>query len=164
MPGLDHRRQHLLCGVEGARAVGPEAIVELLGREVQYSAHLEGARVVDEDLRVSELFAYPSEGGYHRVGVCSVGRDGYRLASDLLLHPRNVLLSACHEGNGEAFGGEAPGDSRAEPRTYPEYRRHSVAHALFSSPDACSSSLRPRTSRSLSMPSSSATLGKWAHS
>src|SRR5919112_5013426 len=106
MPVLDHRGQHLLRGVEGPRAVGPEAIVELLGREVQYSAHLEGACVVDEDLRVSEFLAYPFEGCCNGVGVRSVGRDGYRLAPtvfDLLPHRRDAFLTARHEGNGEAF-------------------------------------------------------------
>src|SRR5215208_7094542 len=49
MPRLDHCRQYLARSVESSGAVGPEALVELVGRNLQNAAHLERAGVVDQD-------------------------------------------------------------------------------------------------------------------
>src|SRR5215203_1566842 len=130
-PRLDHRRKYLPGRVESPRAVRPEARIELLRREIQDTAHLEGAGVVDEDLRIPQLIAYQFEGGGDGVGIRGVGRDGQRRAPaafELLPHPGNALFAARHEGEAEAFTGEASCHRRAEPGPDPKYRGHPVAH------------------------------------
>src|SRR3712207_10458 len=78
-----------------------------------YAAHLEGAGVVDEDLRVAELISHPPEGRRDRAGVRGVGghgEGGAALALDPLPRPRDALFAAGHKRHREALAREAPGD------------------------------------------------------
>src|SRR5215208_2102274 len=122
MPLLDHCRQYLTRSVESSGAVGPEALVELVGRNLQNAAHLERAGVVDQDFGVAEFGGYPIESCGDRVGLRGVGGDRERrtaVALDVLPYLR------------EAFAGEAAGDRSPESRADPEYRCHSAVHGML---------------------------------
>jgi hypothetical protein len=61
-----HRWQDFSRPVEGARVVGPEAVVELPWRQLQDTPYLEGAGVVDEDLWVGLLVRHQNVDLQHR--------------------------------------------------------------------------------------------------
>ena len=132
--GLDHPRQDLPGAVERPGAVALEALVEPLGRDFQDAAHLESTGVVDEDLRVAELIAYPLERRGDRRGVRRVRRDWQRrtpVVFDALPYLCEALLPAGHQPHGEALTGEAPDDSGAEPRADAEDHRRPAVHGLL---------------------------------
>src|SRR5215203_3017073 len=134
MPRLDHCRQYLARSVESSGAVGPEALVELVGRNLQNATHLERAGVVDQDFGVAEVVAYSLEGCGDRVRVRGVGGDRERRTAVFLYvlpYLREAFFPARHHRDREAFAGEAPGDRSPESGADPEYRCHSPVHGML---------------------------------
>jgi hypothetical protein len=94
-------------------AVGPEALVELRGRNIQNAVHLERAGVLDQDLGGAEFGAYPLESYGDRVRVCGVGGDRERRTAVALYVPpylREAFFLARHHRDREAFAAETAGD------------------------------------------------------
>src|SRR5919106_4113163 len=122
MPGLDHRRQYLARGVESSGAVCLEALVELRGRNLENTAHLERAGVVYQDFGAAQFGAHPLEGCGYRVRVRGVGGDRERRtagALDVLLYLCKAFFPAGHHRDCEAFDGEAAGDCSPSPGPTP---------------------------------------------
>ena len=111
----------MLGAEKSAKAVGLPTLLKLLGGHFEDATQLEGARVIDKDLRSAQLVPHLRKGRSYRGRIGRIGGNGQGrppVLLDLRLDRGEFVFAPGHQSHREAFARKPAGGCSPQSWTY----------------------------------------------